>query len=238
MKQLIIFLYVLGVYTPSTSFSQGKNRLSIQTGLFHCFFDNSAIVNKPPDYDFKRKFSNLFGSVLNDSKGIQFSRQIKGTHTISLEYMILRAGYITSFPLNYNSTPLIYTRAIKTFNLSYHNRCLIGNNFYFTYGGGMLYQWGIDAFLISNNFAGWGYEAQIDGYSRKDFGLNLRTGIEYQVNKWLTLYSNINFSGIVYLNTKDHDGTNTNTFYKEKYGMKNTPSRTDLSLNFGIGFNF
>lgn len=46
MKALAIFILLLGVSTPSILYSQKKNRISIQTGMFHQFFDGTLLVNK------------------------------------------------------------------------------------------------------------------------------------------------------------------------------------------------
>lgn len=84
---------------------------------------------------------------------------------------------------------------------------------------------------------GWGEIFSL-GFYKKNLGINLKTGLEYKPVKWLSLFTEIDFIGIVYMKTQDGNGMNTNNFFKEKYGLKNTPSRTDLSLRFGIGFNF
>jgi len=40
------------------------------------------------------------------------------------------------------------------------------------------------------------------------------------------------------LGAEDIDGNNAEEFYKDKFDLKNIPSRFDLSWSFGIGFNF
>lgn len=228
---------MLGIIIPGIALSQSNNRISIQTGLFHSFFDGSSIVNKTPN-NAKKTPSNLFGGVLNDSQGIQFQRMINNKSSISAEYMFLNGGY--DYEIVYNNPnvkPVIATRNLRCLNVSYTRKLKLSDQFNFIYGGGLNYLWGREMIYHYTYWSGWG-EHRFYGYVRNDIGINLRTGIEYSPLKWLTLYTNFDFIGIVYLGAKDSDSNNAYKYYKENHGTKNIPSRYDLSWRFGLGFNF
>ena len=230
-------LILLGVlFFNFTSFSQENNRISLQTGLFHCFFDQTPIVNEVQN-PFKKTASNLFGGILLDSKGIQYQRKLSENSTFSMEYMSLSAAYEPGQGKTLEIDPILTTRNIKTININYSRKLNLSNKLFFIYGGGLNYLWGHETIYHYTLLNGWG-EPRFYGYNRNDFGLNVRIGIEYSPLKWLTLYTNFDFLGIVYLGAKDTDGNNAQDYYKEKYGLTNIPSRFDLSWRFGIGFNF
>lgn len=243
MKLVIILIFTLGVLTSSVLFSQDNNRISLQTGLFHCFFDGSPIINSYPTNPTKRIknfkiFTNLLQGVLNDSRGISYQRKINMKSSISIEYMTLNAGYSYSVVFNnYTVKPVIAGRNLKYINLSYSRIIELSEKFNFLYGGGFNYLWGYESIYHYTLLNGWG-EHRFYGYYRNDFGINVRTGIEYTPVKWITLFTNFDFLGIAYLGAEDIDGKNAADFYKVKFDLKNIPSRSDLSWRFGIGFNF
>lgn len=237
MKWFITILLIVGAIAPTILFAQNKNRISIQTGLFHYFFDQTPIVNSMQNPN-KRTVNNLLGGVLLDSKGIQYQRMINVNSSVSIEYMNLSATYEAGKGIIPEIDPILSSRNIKKINISYLRNLKLVDKLYFEYGGGINYCWGYESIYLYSHWAGWGLEPRYKGYYRNDFGLNLRIGIEYSPVKWLTLYTNLDFLGIIYLGAKDIDGNNAFNYYKEKYGRTNLPSRYDLSLRFGIGFNF
>jgi hypothetical protein len=237
MKLICILFLTLGTCAPSVLLSQNNNRICLQTGLFHSFFDESSIINKKIN-NFKRVPRNLFGGVLNDSKGFSYQRKINVQSGISFEYMVLNTGYDYNEVINNSGVkPVIATRNLKSVNLNYSRILPLCKNFSFVYGGGFNYLWGHEGIYHYTAYYGWG-EPRFYGYYRKDFGLNIRTGIEYTPIKWLTLFTNFDFIGIVYLGAEDVDGIKVGNYYSDKYDLKNIPSRYDLSWRFGIGFNF
>ena len=243
MKLIRILFLTLGAYAPSVLLSQNNNRISLQTGLFHSFFDGSAIVNSKPTNQAKRIYnykilSNLLQGVLNDSRGINYQRKINAKSAISLEYMTLGTDYNYKEVINNSDVkPVVAWRNLKYVNLTYSRLLNLNNEFNFTYGAGFNYVWGREVLYHYTAYYGWG-EPRFYGYYRNDFGINLRTGIEYTPIKWITLFTNFDFLGIAYLGAEDIDGNNAEEFYKDKFDLKNIPSRFDLSWRFGIGFNF
>jgi len=237
VKLMKILFFTLVTFVPSALLSQKNNRISIQTGLFHSFFDGSSIINKEIN-NYKKVPRNLFGGVLNDSKGFGYQRKINSKSSISFEYMVLNTGYDYTEVINNSGVkPVIATRNLKSVNLNYSRILPISQKFDFVYGGGLNYLWGYEGLYHYTAYFGWG-EPRFYGFYRNDFGINLRTGIEYKPIKWITLFTNFDILGIAYLGAEDIDGNNAEEFYNDKFDLKNIPSRYDLSWRFGIGFNF
>jgi len=237
MKLMKILFFTLGACAPSVLLSQNNNRISLQTGLFHSFFDQTPIVNSTPNPN-KRTVRNLFGGMLTESFGLQYQRLINLNSSVSVEFMSLSASYGPGNGIIPEIDPMLATRNIKTLNITYLRNITFDNHLVFVFGGGTNYRWGHESIYLYSQFTGWGWEPRYNGYYRNDFGLNLRTGIEYSPFKRITLYTNFDFLGIIYLGAEDIEGNNAHEYYKEKYGRTNIPSRYDLSWNFGIGFNF
>lgn len=236
MKWFLIIFFSFGVTAPRIIFSQTKNRISIQTGLFHSLFDQTPLINNEPN-EAKKKLNNLFGGVLLDSKGIQYQRSINSESIFSIEIMDLSADYFTG-ELSSKTGPFVLSRNIKTINVSFFKRTEFTKKVHFIYGGGLNYRWGYERIYLYSNWAGWGWEPRFYGYYRNDYGLNIRSGFEFQPIEFITLYTNIDFIGTVFLGAKDIDGNNAKKYSKENFNVNYFPSRFDLSWRFGIGFNF
>lgn len=237
MKLITILFFMLEVTAPSILLSQNNNRISLQTGLFHSFFDRSSIIKKNTN-DYKRVPRNLFGGIFNDSKGFSYQRKINVKSGVSLEYMVLNTGYDYDEVINNSGVqPVIATRNLKAVNLNYSRILQLFQRFHFVYGGGFNYLWGHEGLYHYTSYGGWG-EPRFYGYYRNDIGINARTGIEYTPIKRITLFTNFDFLGIAYLGAEDVDGNKAADYYKVKFDLKNVPSRYDLSWRFGIGINF
>ena len=122
MNWIKILLITLGVYAPSVLFSQENNRISLQTGLFHCFFDGSAIINSQPTNQAKRIYnhkilSNLLNGIVNDSRGINYQRKINSFSNISLEYMNYATDYYFTENIDWRVKPIVQWRNIKFLNI-------------------------------------------------------------------------------------------------------------------------
>lgn len=224
MKQLIGLLIVvmLGVVTPSILNAQ-YNRISVQTGLFHCFFDGSSLMNT----NYLSKDRGIFGGLLYNSVGLQYTRKINSKNSISTEAMYFYEGYWNVLA-NKNSQ-VVQARMYMTYNLNYDRYLSLSKNLDFIYGGGINYRYGLDRVVVGY----YGYGVQIVGRGYRDIGINLRTGIEYSPWRWLTLYTKFDLLGFVYLFDREHIKKMQST-----YSIPNYPNRFDLSWRFGLGFNF
>lgn len=242
MNWIKILICTLGATAPSVLFSQENNRISLQTGLFHCYFDGSAIINSQPTNQAKRIYnykilSNLLQGVVNDSRGINYQRKINSFSNISLEYMNYATDY--NFTENFDPLvkPIIAWRNIKFVNMTYSRIIPVNNSLNITYGGGINFIWGREVLYHYTTFSGTGHPL-FYSYYRNDLGVNFRLGIEYSLKPWLTFFTNFDYIGIAYLGAKDIDGIKVGDYYQNTYNLRNIPSKSDISWRFGIGFNF
>ena len=222
MKKTTILLMILGILIPSIIFCQ-KNRISIYTGLFHEYFDGSPMLN----VNYHSEERGFLKDRLYNSYGIEYLRKFNPKSQISIGVSGIVQGW--RYMYSNNITNVISLRKFFTVNVNYERILPLFNKINFTYGGGINYRRGVESVLV------WYYYSEASSVSRglNDFGLNVRTGIEYTPLKWLTLYTKFNFIGFVYF---DHRETIKDL--QDVYGYKKYPHPFDLSWRFGIGFNF
>lgn len=242
--QIIIITITLGANAPSVLYGQKPtidstkekmNRISVQMGLFHYFFDNAPILNvNHREYNGKPR-SGLFNQLLISSYGLQYDRKINKKNSLSVEAMIFANSYWgnrSSFPIYSYSTPRsrVADRIFTTININYSRILKLSKQFDFIFGGGVNYRNGYEGIIVLRTQS----EYLIEGTLKNDFGLNAFIGIDYTPWKWLSIFTKIDFMGLVYLHDKE------NIKELRSYGnMPNYyPSRFDLSWRFGVGINF
>jgi hypothetical protein len=235
MRQLKHQLILLGVLcAPGIIFAQTKNRISFQTGLVHCFFDGSPIMN----FRYPSTAHKPFNGLLLNSLGISYQRKIGLQNFLNLEYNSFRESYrkhSNTYPI---TEPLVYQRLFSTVKINFIRTIKVTDRWQFLYGGGICYRGGSEVIIVNRGILGYHngnpiYELNLVNVSRNDLGLNVFGGIEYTPRTWLTFYSKIDFFGLVYINPTDSQEKLKNVYDSPQY-----PSRYDLSLKFGIGFNF
>lgn len=214
--------------------SQGKNRIAIQTGLFHCWFDQTPIINSKRIVDGNGP-NNMFGGYLNDSWGLLFEKEINENSSISIDYMSLKTTFFNGDYTD-KKNPFIANKDIRSINVNYNRRIELINKLHFIYGGGLSYIWGNESIFLKNNCYNFGCEPHILTYNRRDLAINLRSGIEYDLLDWLTIYTNFNFLGIVYKDGRYSEKMRKTL--KEDYNLTKIPSSLDISWQLGIGINF
>lgn len=227
MIKKVLLIMILGATAPSI-FAQ-KNRISIYTGLFHNYFDGSPMLNINYHSDEWGFFKNRFYS----SFGIAYQRELDSKSGIYLDI-----DYRTNewrYALVDLNTNVIDSREYVTANVGYKRNHMLSKNVNIMYGGGINFRRGHESIILS-----YGYFYAIDAYhpnyrSRNvnDFGLNIKTGIEYTPIKWLTLYTKFNLIGFFFF-----DDRKTIKLLQEVYGYEKYPNWFDLSWRFGVGFNF
>jgi hypothetical protein len=225
----IVKLFILGTLSvPSIVFCQTKNRISVQTGLMHCFFDGSPLIN----IKYRSKEVKPFQGVLINSVGLRYERKLIEKSSVYLEFMNFFEGYSKTF--EEKKTNQVYDRLYNTGTIGYKRFVKFNDMVRFTYGGGLNYRFGQDVITVDySDFGDLGYESLNKVVKRSDFGINLIGGIEYNPIKWITLYSKFDFLGFVFMVDKQAYQN-----LKNVYGMDNYPNRFDLSLKIGVGFNF
>lgn len=258
IKKIFIILLLQGAIAPCESlFAQkedgflqspffqkvfnGDNRFSIQTGLFHQFFDGSPVVNPERMHEnrtFLKDPLSVWGARINDSWGWDLRRKINEKSAIGLEYMIYRASYIGLFT-EWSGPPRTGGRWRKKYSLTYFRLIPLNEKIEFNVGLGVTYQWGRDGYNLSpppypDDF----YDKYFFVGERKDFGLNVKSNFEYTPIKQLTLSIGVDWTWSVFSENKDYRGINTNDFFVEEYGITKFPSKNNLSFNLSAGFNF
>ena len=223
MKKTTILLMVLGALVPSIIFCQ-KNRMSIYTGLFHEYFDGSPMLN----VNYHSDESGFLRDRLYNSYGIEYLRILNSKSQISIEASGIARGW--SYMYSNSITNVVSGRKFFTVNVNYERILPLSNKINFTYGGGINYRRGSEGIVVSYYL-----KYDVGSVSRfiNDFGLNVRTGIEYTPLKWLTLYTKFNFIGFVYFDHRE-----TINKLQDVYGYEKYPNRFDMSWRFGVGFNF
>lgn len=236
MKKFKLRLIILGVLcTPSIFLAQTKNSISFQTGLFHYSFDKSPIMNI--NYPTKYNNQDVFNGLFLNSIGIEYTRQINDKSCILINFFSFRQNYSKYFK-NSMPKPVIGWRYFSTIGLNYSRKIRILEKINFNYGCGINFRYGEEAVIISRFIIGEFngqpvYELLIENIRRNDIGINSFIGIEYSPLKGITLFSKIDFLGFVYINDKEQKDDMKNVYNSPQY-----PSRFDLSLKLGIGFNF
>ena len=226
-----VLLLLLGLACPNISFSQASNRISIQTGLFHTFFDKSSPFLNLENRD-KSKIPYQKNFFFN-SYELQYQRKIGELNAISVEGSYYFNTYAKVYGQDFKEA--YYARGYYTINASFI-RCLkINDRFNYRYGGGVNYRLGHEDVVFNYPSLEKSQNPNVFMESRKvrDFGINARSGLEYSPLDWLSLYSELDFIGFVYVHDKKQI-----KLIKDDYGFNGYPVRFDLSWRFGVGFNF
>lgn len=224
----MLIIMVLGAFTPSTIFAQ-NNRISIHSGLFHSFFDESPVLNTNHPNKAVKPFSGLFYNSL----GIQYDRKLNSKSRFSVEYNYYYEIYQNVYSELVKN--VVSERQSNIFNLNYSQLIYSKPKINVPIGIGLNYRHGAEFIVVNYGYFQYLdiYEPLIETRIQRDLGLNLRAGIEYSPIRWLTLYSNFDLIGFVYLHDK-----NAIERIQDTYGYNKYPHRFDLSWRFGIGFNF
>lgn len=242
MKRFIYILVFLGTILPSSALFAQKNRISLQSGLFHSFLDGTPLFNKEQVTDYHNLETPLycFSGHFNDSWGLQYQRSINPKSRVSCEFMVYNATYQRVFPIRPKG-PSLTSRRLNEINITYSRNTKIGDKWQFNYGVGVSTQWGVENwFLADVNYPGLGCYLKPNSqfYFRNDLGVNLRSGIEYSPFSQLTLFSYIDFQGTLFLSYPSEGYEELYPYFFAEHGNEIKASRLNLSLNFGIGFNF
>lgn len=220
---------ILGALSaPSIIFCQTKNSISVQTGLMHCFFDGSPLMN----FKYTSKAIKPFNGVLINSVGLDYTRKIKISNLLSFEAMYFYESYGKHF--SEHLTKVVGDRGFLTFNIKYGKIRDISSSWSLVYGTGIGLRLGHESIIVnSGQIAPDYYETNVINISRSDIGANVFGGVQYAIQDYLSVYSKLDFLGFVYLNDKK-----SKRKLEDVYDIYGYPSRFDLSLKLGVIFNF
>lgn len=225
----------------STSFAQ-RNSFRYQTGLAHCFFDGTPIVNSANKV--------IFGEsqYLNRSNGFQYQRILDNRTRLQIDILSYNHFYRT---YNFENLPALPDSILFPM-LTFTERKYVDFQFCFLrhkpINKILAFQYGIGA---SFRFATYRYAPPLtvesgpgpvfsdNAYSINpfDIGANVRGEITYTPFKWLTFFSQVNLVGMFFRFEDPFYPTNVSLRPASKPLQMNFPSRFDLSLRFGVGFN-
>jgi len=234
LQKAIIFFYLLGIATvPSKSFCQKKNRIGIQVGPFHTFFYGTPLI-QPKIEGLNRKLRKR----IHDSWGLLYARKITPNSEIGIEATAFFASYEYQFdPALPYFPPRISWQAWYTYSIYYNRTKKIKNKFSFNYGAGFNYRTGfelvqLEIITLGDPELGF-YEPISISEMKKDFGVNVFAGLNYQITDWLYANTKIDLLTFFYRSDKQYIDRMKNIYNSPQF-----PSRFDLSLNFSIGINF
>src|SRR5690554_72426 len=226
-----LFILLFGLLASDITIAQ-KNRLSLYSGLFHNYFDGSPMLNINYHSDEWGILKNRFYS----SFGIAFQREFNSKSSITGE-IDYRTNY-WEYVLADLKTNLVDSREYLTVNVGYNKNYKVSEKIDIIFGGGINFRRGYESIVVSyGKFIGFDtYHPNLISRNVNDFGLNIKTGIEYTPVKWLTLYSSFNLFGFFFLDDSETIELLQRDY--EGYGYVEYPHRFDLSWRFGVGINF
>lgn len=205
-----------------------RNSLRFESGLLHCSFDGTPIINGYPQNYAERQL--LYSSI-----GLQYQRSLK--NKIRLQSDLSFYGH--SFKL--------YNGVVKpTDDRSYKSKFYTDLQFCFLKNSPLnktvAFQYGIGPGMRLGSYTYYP-DAVIPpcvghDLSCLDLGLNSRAEIAYTPLKWLTLFSQVNFTGMLFRMDSPFLPTPDPLKPASKPLQAGFPSRFDLSLRVGLGFNF
>jgi hypothetical protein len=222
MKTIINILSTLFAVCLFTQKVDAQHQISIQTNPLNYFFDQT------PQKTNDDGFSPF-------SLGLQYQYQKPSLKLVSVQFNIFSdankwsAGSVDSVCLN--------LRRIKETNVLFSNQKQFVNKLNWTYGLGPTLR---TEFFAIDTVATPQDAELIDYYQSNHLQLGVKgqIAIHYTPLNWLTVYSQLNFSG--YLLSRQI-ARNYNEDFINDFGLNqrfNYPSRFHASLTFGVGINF
>lgn len=241
MKSLINIVLLAISFTASHSFSQKKNSISLQTGLFNVFYDTPTIVFNS-NVKFNGKLRVYSYSKFIKSVGVKYERKINDKHSISLSVN----NFIGFYEKVSNESPemskfLSKIDYRKWFFIStqYHYSFFQSKKINLTFGGGLIYRKGYEAINFGKSpFAIFpdgeiAYETHVEFLGKEDFGTRLDFGIKYNFWKNFFLHSEIDMQYYFYNKFKSE-----NEKFNEKYNVFVPTKNINHTFTIGLGINF
>lgn|GEM_PF-3720969 len=134
MKLFKLTLILFGMFfTPVVILAQQKNRLTLQTGLFHSYFDGSPLMNT----NFPNNAKPPFTGLLINSVGIQYKRTINNKNAICVDFDSFHESYDKHFSTYPTQEPVVGSRSWVTVRINYCRAHSLTDHFDFVYGGGV-----------------------------------------------------------------------------------------------------
>lgn len=224
MKTTFNFFLTICALTLLRVNVKAQHQIGIQSGAFYYFFDKTPIKTDAAD-----GFSKF-------SYGLQYQYQKSSNKLISAQFNHLLDANdwsndaVTEKYRNY--------RNMKELNVVFSNQNQLYNKLNWTYGVGptLRLEWfALDTLeLPITNSTPYNIYAS----NQLQLGLKGQIAISYTPINWLTIYSQLQFSGYL-LNRQINENYNNEAIIDFGYKQRiNFPNRFYSSLTFGLGFNF
>lgn len=231
MKHLsfLLFLFLLKQNTIAQ-----LNSLRFQSGLVHCFFDGTPLINGYP--------KNYHESqLLYKSFGLEYQRILKNQIRLQadLSYFVhMYRFYDKMIVINgvSDSSFIDIQRVFADLQFSFLRNKSLNKNLAFQYGIGPTLR--IGSYLYDSEDINTVPNTKDPGMSCLDIGMNSKAELAYTPVKWLTLFSQVNLAGMLFRVGSPFGPTPSPLKLSSKPLQMNFPSRFDLSLRVGVGINF
>jgi hypothetical protein len=217
MKILFLFVFTL---VMNMGHSQSKHSISIQSGLFHSYFDRTPLMN----FNYTSRDQGLFHGVFLGSNGLRYSYDLNKKSSISLEATRLGSSY-KKYRYEHQFGD-IGSRVLNTFGINYNRNVALTEKAQFQYGAGISYRNGIVyqyTVPSPSSYTHTHYES--------NFGLSTFLGFRYYLNQTFSMYSLLDLRSVLYF--VNHEELNANPQFHPGY-----PNRFDLSLKVGLSIHF
>ena len=232
--KLFFIIALLGNLFPNNALCQ-KNKVEIQVAPIHTFFyDTPLIAEKTAS----NTLTNRINKRIHESWHLKYSFSLNAKSNLSFDFALFVTEYKTQFYFLDVIDPQISFQKWITFGLCYSRFKPINDKLSYNYGVGFNYRKGIESIDLKRISIG-PVENGINeiisytGY-KKDFGANIFLGLYHQIAKSMFVTTKLNFLTFFYVSDKDY----IQAMKSDYYNSPQFPSRFDLSLNFGLGFNF
>jgi hypothetical protein len=230
MKCITFSLLLLLI--QSTTFAQ-RNSLRLQSGLVHCSFDGTPMLNRQGENHSENQF--LYASF-----GVGYQRKFANQIKMQTDLSVYGHSFKTVDGMqifNGHSYP-IYSLMAKSFSdlqFCFLKTIPVSKAVSFQYGLGptarLAYYVYYPPEAIPSCFGP-------DAINSLDIGANVRAEIAYTPVKWLTVFSQVNLVGLAYRFQSPFEADLKHLLLNSRPLQLNFPSRFDLSLRFGVGINF
>ena len=200
--------------------SQSKHAISIQSGLFHSYFDRTPLMN----FNYTSRDQGIFHGVFLGSNGLSYSYALNKKSSISLEATRLGRSYkIYRYEHQFGD---VRSRVLNTFGINYHRNVALTEKSQFQYGAGLSYRNGIVyQYTVPSPLS------YTHTHYESNFGLSTFLGFRYYLNQDFSIYSLLDLRSVLYY--VNHEELKANPQLHPGY-----PNRFDLSLKVGLSVHF
>lgn len=180
MKKSLLLLALTLCFT-SVVLSQGKNRISVFSGVLHNYMDGSSMMNTR----FSHPDAGIFNGVLYNSLGLEYKYYSSNNYWVGGS-----AQYLEEFNAYYKDTKgkIVSSRSHLTGAFNVGRSKSLSEKLSLDYGTGLLYRYsGDDLIDFTSDIT-----LMIEPEVLHSLGLNLNTQLNYKITNYFQLYTGLN----------------------------------------------